>query len=168
MRNAPNKIFMLENGQYIEINYDYYQRLIEENPKRRFILLGGMLMEVSEEDYVQMNREKSRMQYQRKVAKKMGEFAYNSVGADGFDGAVILVDHSLDVSEVVEQRIIVDKLHEAIKMLMDDELELIKALFLDDMSEREYSREKGISHTAIQKKRQKILEKLRKLIENID
>ena len=53
-------------------------------------------------------------------------------------------------------------------MLMDDELELIKALFLDDVSEREYSREKGISHTAIQKKRQKILEKLRKLIENID
>ena len=90
MRHAPNKIFMLENGQYIEISYDYYQRLMEENPKRRFWLFGGMLMEVSEEDYVQMNREKSRMQYQFKMAAKMGEFSYDSISTDEFDGALIL------------------------------------------------------------------------------
>ena len=168
MLNAPNKIFILEEGKYIEISYEYYQRVIEENPNKRFLLLGGMLMEVSEEDYIQMNREKSKMQYQKKVAKQLGEFSYDAITTNEFDGVLILKDQSRDVCDVVEQRILVDKLREAIKMLMDDELELIKALFLDDVSEREYSREKGISHTAIQKKRHKILEKLRKLIENID
>ena len=49
MRYAPKKVFILEDGKYIEISYDDYQRLKEENPMRRFLLLGGMLMEVSEE-----------------------------------------------------------------------------------------------------------------------
>lgn len=164
MRHAPNKIFMLENGQYIEISYDYYQRLMEENPMRRFWLFGGMLMEVSEEDYVQMNREKSRMQYQLKMAKRMGEFSYDSITTDEFDGVLILEDRSPDVSEVVENQIIVDKLREAMKELSEDETELIQALYVDNVSEREYSREKGISHTAVQKRRQRVLDKLRDLM----
>ena len=168
MRYAPRKVFILEDGKYIETSYEKYQNIIEENPMRRFWLFGGMLMEVSEEDYVQMNREKSRMQYQCKMGKKMGVFSYDSVGADDFDGAVILEDRSPDVSEVVEQRIMMDKLHEAIQLLSDEEAELIKALFFDNVSEREYSREKGISHTAVQKRRQKALEKLRNLIGNIN
>lgn len=165
MRHAPNKIFMLENGQYIEISYDYYQRLMEENPKRRFWLFGGMLMEVSEEDYVQMNREKSRMQYQFKMAAKMGEFSYDSISTDEFDGALILEDHNPDVCEVVENRLMVGKLREVMKELSEEETELIDALYFENMSEREYAREKGISHTAVQKRRQKVLEKLRGLIE---
>jgi DNA-directed RNA polymerase specialized sigma subunit len=168
MRYAPRKVFILEDGKYIETSYEKYQNIMEENPTRRFWLFGGMLMEVSEEDYVQMNREKSRMQYQCKMAKKMGEFSYDSVGADDFDGAMILENHSLDVSEVVEQRIMVDKLHEAMKELADEDAKLIKALFFDNVSEREYSREKGISHTAVQKRRQKALEKLRNMIGGVD
>lgn len=164
MRHAPNKIFMLENGQYIEINYEYYQRLKEENPMRRFWLFGGMLMEVSEEDYVQMNREKSKMQYQTKMAKRMGEFSYDSISTDEFDGILILEDHNPDVSEIVETRMMVDRLREVMKELSAEETELIQALYVDNVSEREYSREKGISHTAVQKRRQRIIDKLRDLM----
>lgn len=164
MRHAPSKIFMLENGQYIEIRYDYYQRLMEENPKRRFWLFGGMLMEVSEEDYVQMNREKSKMQYQLKMAKRMGEFSYDSISTDEFDGILILEDHNPDVSEIVETRMMVDRLREVMKELSEEETELIQALYVDNVSEREYSREKGISHTAVQKRRQRIIDKLRDLM----
>lgn len=168
MRYAPRKIFIIEDGEYIETSYEKYQNIIEKNPMRRFWLFGGMLMEVSEEDYVQMNREKSRMQYQCKMAKKMGEFSYDSVGAEDFDGAVILVDHSLDVSEVVEQRIMVDKLHEAIQLLSEEDAELIQALYFDELSEREYAREKSISHTAVQKRRKRVVGKIRDLIGGID
>lgn len=164
MRYAPNKIFMLEDGQYIEISYEYYQRLVEENSMRRFWLFGGMLMEVSEEDYIQMNREKSRMQYQFKMAAKMGEFSYDSISTDEFDGALILEDHNPDVCEIVENQIMMDKLREAMKELSEDETELIQALYEDNVSEREYSREKGISHTAVQKRRQRVLDKLRDLM----
>ena len=164
MRYAPRKVFILEDGTYIEISYKEYQRLIEENPKRRFWLFGGMLMEVSEEDYVQMNREKSRMQYQCKMAKKMGEFSYDSVGADDFDGAVILENHSPDVSEVVEQRIMSDKLHEAMKELSNEDAELVQALYFDELSEREYARVQGVSQVAVHKRKQRVLRKLRDML----
>lgn len=164
MRYAPNKIFMLEDGQYIEISYEYYQRLMQENPKRRFWLLGGMLMEVSEEDYVQMNREKSKMQYQSKIAKKMGEFSYDSISTDEFDGILILEDHTLDVCEIVENKIMVDKLREAMKGLSKEEAELIQALYFGDFSEKTYGEKLGISQVAVHKRKKNVLEKLRKLM----
>lgn len=43
MRYAPTKVFILEDGKYIEISYDDYQRLSEENPKRRFCYLEECL-----------------------------------------------------------------------------------------------------------------------------
>ena len=164
MRYAPRKVFILEDGKYIETSYEKYQKITEENPMRRFWLFGGMLMEVSEEDYVQMNREKSRMQYQCKMAKKMGEFSYDSVGAENFDGAVILEDHSLDVSEVVEQRIMMDKLHEAIQLLPEEDAELIQALYFDQLTEREYARVQGLSQVAVHKRKQRVLRKLRDML----
>ena len=166
MRYAPSKVFILEDGKYIETNYDYYQRLIEENPKRRFWMFGGMLMEVSEEDYVQMNREKSRMQYQYKVAQKAGEFSSDSIGEGNFKTTLISETHAPDVSEVVEQRIMVEKLCAAIQLLSKKDAELVRALYVDEVTEREYARQEGISHTAVQKRRQRILEKLRNLIES--
>lgn len=165
MRYAPNKIFMLENGQYIEISYEYYQRLVEENSMRRFWLFGGMLMEVSEEDYIQMNREKSRMQYQFKMAAKMGEFSYDSISTDEFDGALILEDHSPDVCEVVENRLMVGKLREVMKELSEEETELIQALYFRDYSEKTYGEKLGISQVAVHKRKKNVLEKLRKLMQ---
>ncbi len=166
MRYAPNKIFMLENGQYIEISYEYYQRLVEENSMRRFWLFGGMLMEVSEEDYIQMNREKSRMQYQFKMAAKLGEFSYDSISTDEFDGVLILEDRNPDVCEVVELRMMSEKVHEAMKKLSKEEVDLVKALFFDDISERTYAKKLNVSQVAVHKRKKNILEKLRILMEN--
>ena len=165
MRYAPNKIFMLENGQYIEISYEYYQRLVEENSMRRFWLFGGMLMEVSEEDYIQMNREKSRMQYQFKMAAKLGEFSYDSISTDEFDGALILEDHSPDVCEIVENQLMVEQLREVMKRLSKEETELIQALYFRDYSEKTYGEKLGISQVAVHKRKKNVLEKLRKLMQ---
>lgn len=168
MRHAPNRIFMLEEGKYIEIDYEYYQRLIKDEPMRRFWLFGGMLMEVPEEDYVQMNREKSRMQYQNKLARQVGEFSYDALGSDDFDGAAILENPGLDVSEIVEKHIMLSKLRELIKELSTEEQELIKALYFENVTEREYARNKGISHTTVQKRLKRVIGKLKVLMGCID
>lgn len=164
MRYAPNKIFMLEDGQYIEISYEYYQRLVEENSMRRFWLFGGMLMELPEEDYVQMNREKSRMQYHWEKAKQVGLFSFDSLGADDFNGQMILGDYGPDVGEEVEQRIMSEKLHEAIKELSDEDAELVQALFFEGVTERTYAEKLNISQVAVHKRKKKVLEKLRKIL----
>ncbi len=50
MRYAPEKVFILENGDYIEITYEELQRLMTQEgiDKRRYlVLLQGMLQSFS-------------------------------------------------------------------------------------------------------------------------
>ena len=164
MRYAPKRIFILEEGRYIEISYEEYISITEEDSTRHFWLFGGMLMELPEEHYVQMNREKSRMQYHWEKAKQVGLFSFDSLGADDFNGQMILEDYGPDVCEEVELRIMSEKLHEAIKELSDEDAELVRALFFEGVTERDYAKELNISQVAVHKRKKKVLEKLRAMM----
>ena len=51
---APRKVFILENGEYIEISYEELCRREENDPSYKdkfFIPLHGMIMEVDETAY---------------------------------------------------------------------------------------------------------------------
>lgn len=165
MQYAPRKVFILEDGKYIEISYEEYQRIQEEKTQRRFLLIQGMLMEVTEGDYNSINREKSRKNYQKKLSVKYGEFSYDELTTGEFSGADILVDDRQDVSEIVEQNIIMDKLQVALDMLTEDEQRLIQALFFDELTERDVAKQYGISQVAVHKRKKKILEKMKELLE---
>ena len=49
---------------------------------------------------------------------------------------------------------------------LNREQELIRKLFYEGLTEREYAAEKGIYHNAVHKKKLRILEKLKKLLES--
>lgn len=54
MKYAPQKVFILEGNDYIELTYPEYCSRCEKDAsylKKRFLPLYGMLMEVSEKDY---------------------------------------------------------------------------------------------------------------------
>lgn len=128
MRYAPRKIFKLEEGRYIEISNDEYMSLMEENPMRRFWLFSGMLMELPEEHYVQMNREKARRQYLSMQATKYGEFPFDAIGADDFAGQVIIQEYVPDVEEVVELQILSEQLHEAIELTENQQERIVNLI----------------------------------------
>ncbi len=75
-------------------------------------------MEVAEEVYVSINREESRKDYLKKLAVKYGEFSYDALATEEFNGADILVDDKQEVSEIVEQNIIMDKLQVTLDMFI--------------------------------------------------
>lgn len=56
-----------------------------------------------------------------------------------------------------------DKLTCCLSLLSEDEQELIRKLFYEGLTEREYAAEKGIYHNAVHKKKSCILEKLKSL-----
>ena len=60
-----------------------------------------------------------------------------------------------------------EQLHTALSLLPDDERMLIEKIFFDGRTERELAAELGLSQKGINKRRQRILEHLRKLIKNI-
>lgn len=59
MKYAPKRVFVLENGRYIEISYEELCNRSESDASytnRRFLPLHGMLMEVDENEYKEFYR----------------------------------------------------------------------------------------------------------------
>lgn len=75
-------------------------------------------------------------------------------------------DDSESVESVVQANDEINKLHIALKQLTDDEWIIIKMLFYDEMTERDTAKILGISQAAVNKKKHRILKKLKKIIEN--
>ena len=74
-------------------------------------------------------------------------------------------DEQADVETIVLGRMMRQQLHEAIQNLQKEEQYLIIQLFYADRSERELATELGISQKAVNKRRHKILEKMKKFLE---
>ena len=64
------------------------------------------------------------------------------------------------------REMMIEKLPEAISTLTDEENELIQQIYFNHISERELAGVYGVSRTAIQKRRNKILLKMKKFFEN--
>ena len=77
-----------------------------------------------------------------------------------------IVDEAADVAETVDRAAMVDRLKAALLLLSDSELALINAIFFEELSEREVGLQLGITQSVVNKRKAKILVKLRKIIEN--
>lgn len=74
-------------------------------------------------------------------------------------------DEQADVETIVLRKMLRKQLHEAIRNLEEEEQYLIIQLFFMDRSERELAEELGLSQKAVNKRRHKILGKLKKFLE---
>lgn len=163
------KVFIHINGEYQEIPLKEHlirRETDEEYQQKKFIGLHSMIMEVSESDYIAFYREKRREKYLEECANKRGDLSYDALTTDEFNGENIVIVPGDDLFEAVWRSIMLDKLQLVVPLLADDEKELIYTLFFTDMSEREYAAKQGVSQVAIHKRKIKILEKLKKLLEN--
>ena len=161
MQKAPKQIFILEDGKYIEVNYEYYQRLMTENTKRKFWPFEESLMEVSEQDYQFFSKERERTRYLKKRSVEF-EISYDALTTEMFNGEDSLVDEECCVEEKVEQKLLLVILQEAIKVLSEDERKLLEILYQEGKSERDAAAQEGVSQVAIHKRKQRILDKLKK------
>lgn len=86
-------------------------------------------------------------------------------GEDGaYENFHEFIDYDSDPTELLLKAMIVEKLYSALEHLEKAERELIDALFFREMSEREYAKKKGVYQSAINKKKLRILEKIKKFL----
>lgn len=76
-------------------------------------------------------------------------------------------DEQTDIENIVLSRMMRQQLYEAIRSLQEEERYLIIQLFYAERSERELAAELGLSQKAINKRRHKILEKLKRFLEKV-
>ena len=77
-----------------------------------------------------------------------------------------VIDETVDVAETVVRAVLVDRLKAALPLLSNSEQMLIQAIFFEELSEREVGLRLGVTQSVVNKRKAKILAKLRKIIEN--
>lgn len=71
------------------------------------------------------------------------------------------------MEKIVETKMLIDRVREAIDSLNDEEREVIERLYYQDESLRSIATSKGISAPALFKRRNKILKKLKELLNDL-
>ena len=166
---AKSKCFIKTDNGYEEITYEELLRREEADPSykgRKFLPLHGMLMEVTPEEYQAFYKVQNRQRYINRRSIDKGDISYDMLTTEEQNGADILADSAPDVVEQVEKRIMLEKLWASLALLSEEELEMLISLFYLEMTERDLAREYQISQVAIHKRKQRILEKLKKFLEN--
>lgn len=131
--------------------------------KKYFLFVNGKKIEVSEEIYKAYWQEKNHENYLKQIDRKKHLLLFSSFDHDGhFEESII--DEDVDVEKIVQTYMMIDALRNAISKLSDEEREIIDRLYLNDETLRKVAQEKRISHTALIKRRNKILEKLKECI----
>ena len=168
MKYAPRKVYIKENGGYVELSYmDFCRRRQADQSymDKLFIPVQGCLLEVVREQYADFYKEKERWRYLKKL-----DTNHSLLSLEGFtdsEGNVIdfVIDEAVDVAETVVHSVMVDRLKVALPLLSDGEQALVKAIFFEELPEREVGVRLGITQSVVNKRKTKILAKLRKIME---
>ena len=169
MKYAPRKVYTRENSGYVELSYrDFCRRRQAEQSymDKLFIPVQGCLLEAMREQYTDFYRDKERWRYLQKL-----DTNHKLLSLEGFtdsEGNVLdfIVDEVVDVAETVVHAVMVDRLKTALRLLSDSERVLVNAIFFEELSEWEVGLRLGITQSVVNKRKAKILAKLRKIMEN--
>lgn len=134
--------------------------------REHYLYVRGEKVKVSEQIYKVYWREREHEKYLEQVDRKNHLLFFSSLDHDGhfIDN---IADESVDVEKIVETQMMIEAVRNAISKLNDEEKDIIERLYFNDETVRSVAKLKSITHPALIKRRNKILEKLKKFIEEL-
>lgn len=169
MKYAPRKVFILESGSYIELTYEEFCRRKEADESYQnmmFIPVQGYLMETDPEQYKAFYREKERNAYLERLDKENGLLSIDAFDSEDDNGTDFISADTEDIADLVADSLMAEKLQECLPLLTEDEQRLIREIYFTGLTERDLAEKYHISQVAVHKRKHRILEKLKKLLEN--
>ena len=133
--------------------------------KDYYLYVKGKAVKVSEEVYKAYWKITEHEKY---LQRKDWKYDVIPFSAMDYDGHFVdnIIDERIDLEKIVEVKMQIEKLNKALATLTKKERELMEAIFYREESLRSISKKEKVSYQAIGKRRDKILEKLRKLLED--
>ena len=133
--------------------------------KEYFLYVKGKAIPVSEEVYKAYWKITEHEKY---IYRKDREHRVLPFSSFDYDGHFVdnIIDEKIDLEKFEEVKMQIEELHKALATPTKEEKELIEAIFYREESLRSISRKEKITHQAIRQRRDKILEKLRKILED--
>ena len=133
--------------------------------KDYYLYVKGKAVKVSEEVYKAYWKITEHEKYLQRKDWKYDVIPFSALDYDGHFVDNI-IDERIDLEKIVEIKMQIEELNKALATLTKKERELIEAIFYKEESLRSIGKKEKVSYQAIGKRRDKILEKLRKLLED--
>ena len=125
------------------------------------IKIQGKLIEVSEDVYYAYFRMERQERWQEEKKQEHEVVSYDALDTGETVGAEAIPDlTSPGLEDMVIAKELQDRLHCALAALPKAERELIRAIYFEGLTEKEYAEKMGMSQTGISYRRRKILSKL--------
>lgn len=132
--------------------------------KRYFLFIKGKKVYVDKDVYLAYQSELNKEKYLYKRDSKNGCLFFSTLDHDG-NFADNLEDKAVDIEKIVEIKEMIEKLNHALNKLTKVEKDLIIKIFYEDKTLREIAENLNISLPSVMKRRNKILDKLRKFLD---
>ncbi|TRW24127.1 sigma-70 family RNA polymerase sigma factor [Criibacterium bergeronii] len=134
--------------------------------KEYYLYVNGQKVKVSEQIYKVYWREREHEKYLEQVDKKNHLLFFSSLDHDGHFVDNI-VDESIDIEKVVEAQMMIEALRSAISKLNAEEKELIERLYFYDETLSSVAKDKSVTYQTIQWRKDRILRKLKEILEKL-
>ncbi len=128
------------------------------------IRINGTQVTVSREVYTVYYRTERHAAALKEKDARHGTTSYHALDTDERLGEELLRDPEASVEEQAIANLLREKLRRSIALLSKPEQELIRALYFEELTERQLSCRVGIPQQTINYKRRRILQKLKKLM----
>ena len=134
--------------------------------KEYFIFVEGKRIVVSKEVYQAYWHETNKENYQRRLDRENQLLFFCDLDHDGnFEGN--LIDDSVDVEKLVEAKQRIEDLNKALVSLTKEEREIIDALYFREETTRSTAGALGLHKTTLLRKRDRILKKMKTILETL-
>ena len=134
--------------------------------KKYYIFVGDEKIEVDQEVYKSYWQITNRERYLERLDRQNKLLFFSDLSTEySFEDTI--ADENYDLEKIVETKMLIDRVREAIESLNDEEREVIERLYYQDESLRSIATSKKISALALLKRRNKILKKLKELLNDL-
>ena len=128
--------------------------------KEKYIYVGSKKIYVPDEVYRAYKKELNHEDHLKRLDRKHNVFHFGDFNTSIVDVA----DDTVDVEKIIETKMRIKDLYQALRKLNDEELKVIDSLYFKKMTIRDLAKEQQVSSKKIFSFRNKILKKLREML----
>ena len=129
--------------------------------KEKYIYVRGKKIYVSDEVYKAYKKQLNHEAHLKRLDRKHKVFHLGDFNTSIVD----IADNTVDVEKIIETKMLIEDLYRALESLNDEERNLIETLYFEDKTLAEVAKQRDTNPMKISRLRNKILDKLRKLLD---
>ena len=129
--------------------------------KEKYIYVRGKKITVSDEVYKAYKKQINHEAHLNRLNRKHKVYGFEDYKLD----LNSIVDENVDIEKIIETKMRIEDLYQALEKLNDEERKVIDSLYFKEMTIRDLAKEQQVSSKKIFNFKKKILKKLKEMLE---